>query len=126
MFQQPSCACVLRYGANITQAFVICVGDAVTEFKSLRDAVVKCGSHQWYEIGLELGLKNHVIQSEAWDKSTSCSKLLALIEVKRKATGTRKTSEYLWRVCHQLPTPIDEDVQEELQIRGEAFFDVGI
>ena len=54
------------------------------DFKSIRDAVVKHCSSQWYEIGLTI-LRLNSMRSEdrTFDIPYSTGKLLALIEARR-------------------------------------------
>ena len=72
------------------------------DFISIRNAVAKHCSSQWYEIGLMiLDLKSDEIDTKTFDKPTFKGKLLALIEARRMKVGGEKTAEDLWSmVCN--------------------------
>ncbi|XP_062508328.1 uncharacterized protein LOC134184604 [Corticium candelabrum] len=75
------------------------------DFKSIRDAVVKHCSSQWYEIGLTvLGLNSDEIRRQTFDIPYSTGKLLALIEARRTKDGGSKTAEDLLRMCYNIYT----------------------
>ena len=77
------------------------------DFKSIRDAVVKHCSGQWFEIGLTiLGLNNDEIERQTHDKPYPTGKLLALIEARRTKDGGSKTAEDLLRMCYEISTPV--------------------
>ena len=72
------------------------------DFISIRNAVAKHCSSQWYEIGLMiLELKSNEIRTETYDIPSLIGKLLALIEARRMKVGGEKTAEDLWSmVCN--------------------------
>ncbi|XP_062506531.1 uncharacterized protein LOC134183094 isoform X1 [Corticium candelabrum] len=85
------------------------------DFDTVRDAVVKYGCNQWYEIGLKLGLKGDNIKGETHEIPFPTGKLLAVIEAKRRQDGKVKTAEDLLRACYCIPIPIDKEVEDELK-----------
>ncbi|XP_062506502.1 death-associated protein kinase 1-like isoform X3 [Corticium candelabrum] len=69
------------------------------DFESIRNAIVKHCSGQWFEIGLTiLGLKSDEIERQTFDKPYPTGKLLALIEARRTKDGGSKTAEVLLRM----------------------------
>ena len=96
----------------------LCVGYSL-DFDTVRDAVVKYGCNQWYEIGLNLGLKGDNIKGETHEIPFPPGKLMAVIEAKRRKDGKVKTAEDLLRACHRIPTPIGKEVEDELK-KGEV------
>ena len=88
------------------------------DFDTVRDAVVKYGCNQWYEIGLNLELNGNEIIDKTHVIPTSTGKLLAVIEAKRVKDGKVKTAEDLLRACYCIPTPIGKQVTDELK-KGE-------
>ena len=91
----------------------------VTDFDTIRKAVAKHISSHWYEIGVELGLDKEEIESVTFDKPSHAGKLLAVIEEKRMAVGTRTTANKLLTACRQISLDVTEAVEEELEKRGE-------
>ena len=86
------------------------------DFKSIRDAVVKHCSGQWYEIGLTiLGLNSDEIRRQTFDIPYSTGKLLALIEARRTKDGGSKTAEDLLRMCYEISTPVCEEMKVEFK-----------
>ena len=95
----------------------LCTGHSL-DFDTVRDAVVKYGCNQWYEIGLNLGLNGNEIIDKTHVIPTSTGKLLAVIEAKRVKDGKVKTAEDLLRACYCIPTPIGKQVEDDLK-KGE-------
>ncbi|XP_062506351.1 uncharacterized protein LOC134182925 [Corticium candelabrum] len=85
------------------------------DFDTVRDAVVKHGCNQWYEIGLKLGLNGNEIKGETHVIPTSTGKMLAVIEAKWMKDGKVKTAQDLLRACYCIPTPIGKQVKDELK-----------
>ena len=95
----------------------LCVGHS-PDLDTVRDAVVKHGCTQWYEIGLKLGLNGNEIIDKTHTIPTSTGKLLAVIEAKRMKDGKVKTAEDLLRAFYFICTPIGKEVEDELK-KGE-------
>ena len=95
----------------------LCVGYSL-DFDTVRDAVVKYGCNDWYEIGLKLGLNGNEIIDKTHVIPPSTGKLLAVIEAKRVKDGKEKTAEDLLRACYCMSTPIGKQVEDELK-KGE-------
>ncbi|XP_062506673.1 uncharacterized protein LOC134183207 [Corticium candelabrum] len=86
------------------------------DLDTVRDAVVKHGCTQWYEIGLKLGLNGNEIIDKTHTIPTSTGKLLAVIEAKRiMKDGKVKTAEDLLRAFYFICTPIGKEVEDELK-----------
>ncbi|XP_062505761.1 death-associated protein kinase 1-like isoform X2 [Corticium candelabrum] len=91
------------------------------DFKSIRDAVVKHCSGQWYEIGLTiLGLNSDEIRRQTFDIPYSTGKLLALIEARRTKDGGSKTAEDLLRMCYEISTPVCEEMKVEFKSKTSS------
>ena len=86
------------------------------QFEAVKRAVVEHGSSKWYEIGLELGLKDNEIRTSTHTIPTAAGKLLAVIEARRTQVGKDRTAKDLLRACHRIPTPIDKEVEDELKV----------
>ena len=99
----------------------LCVGYSL-DFDTVRDAVVKHGCNQWYEIGLKLGLNGNEIKGETHVIPTSTGKMLAVIEAKWMKDGKVKTAQDLLRACYCIPTPIGKQVKDELK-KGEILYE---
>ena len=95
----------------------LCVGYSL-DFDTVRNAVVKYGFNQWYEIGLNLELNGNEIIDKTHVIPTPTGKLLAVIEAKRVKDGRVKTAEDMLRACYYIPTPIGKQVTDELK-KGE-------
>ena len=81
------------------------------------NAVIGCGSCQWYSFGLKLDFNHDQIEALCHDKVTPADKLSAIIQVKTKQVGyVKKTDDLLLEACRHLPDPIDGAVKEKLGI----------
>ena len=96
---------------------MLCVG-MLPDYETVRNTVVKHGSSQWYEIAVKLGLNNNKIREETHNKATDGGKLTAVIEAKREQVGKMETVKESLRACHRIHTPIDREVEDELEKKG--------
>ena len=81
------------------------------------NAVIGCGSSQWYSCGLKLDFNHDQIEALCHDKVTPADKLSAIIQVKTKQVGdVKKMDDLLLEACRHLPDPIDGAVKEKLGI----------
>ena len=103
---------------------VLCA-EILPEFEAVKDAVVKHGSNKWYEIGLKLGLNENEIRNSTYNIPTEDGRLLAVIEAKKTKVGKNITAKDLLRACHQIPTPIDKQVEGELK-KGKCHLNVNV
>ena len=79
------------------------------------NAVIDCGSCQWYSFGLLLGFNHDQIEALCHDKVTPADKLSAIIHVKAKQVcDVKKMDDLLLEACRYLPDPIDGTVKEKL------------
>ncbi|XP_062510110.1 uncharacterized protein LOC134186192 isoform X3 [Corticium candelabrum] len=84
---------------------------------AVSNAVIGCGSCQWYSFGLKLDFNHDQIEALCHDKVTPADKLSAIIQVKTKQVGdVKKTDDLLLEACRHLPDPIDGAVKEKLGI----------
>ena len=100
---------------------LLCLGNLESDYLAIRRAVSNCGAGQWYEIGLELGMKNDQIKQETRDKSYDAGKVLALIETRRMEFGMKQTIEDLLKACCWIPIPIHNEVLQQWKKGGEMF-----
>ena len=84
---------------------------------AVSNAVIECGSFQWYSFGLTLGLDHDQIKELCYDKVIPADKLSAIIQVKAKQVGdVKKMNDLLLEACRHLPDPIDDVVKYKLGI----------
>ncbi|XP_062505439.1 death-associated protein kinase 1-like isoform X3 [Corticium candelabrum] len=96
-----------------------CQSGMLPDYETVRNTVVKHGSSQWYEIAVKLGLNNNKIREETHNKATDGGKLTAVIEAKREQVGKMETVKESLRACHRIHTPIDREVEYELEKKGK-------
>ncbi|XP_062519393.1 uncharacterized protein LOC134194477 isoform X3 [Corticium candelabrum] len=96
-----------------------CQSGMLPDYETVRNTVVKHGSSQWYEIAVKLGLNNNKIREETHNKATDGGKLTAVIEAKREQVGKMETVKESLRACHRIHTPIDREVEDELEKKGK-------
>ncbi|XP_062521294.1 uncharacterized protein LOC134196227 [Corticium candelabrum] len=59
------------------------------------------------------------IREETHNKATDAGKLMAVIEAKREQVGKVETVKESLRACHWIYTPIDREVEDELEKKGK-------
>lgn len=81
-------------------------------------AVIRHGSQDWQEIGLQLKLSLSQVTDAVHSVPTNHGKLLAVIEKRRQSVGTEIVQELL-EACNNITIPIAGAVREELKRQGE-------
>ena len=105
-------SCLWLLCALTSSDLLFFVVDALTATK----AVVRKGQDQWYEIGLELGMEHAEIMASVHAIPSNAGKLRAIIETTRQKVGNESLVEQLMTACKNIPTPIDGDVRQELDV----------
>lgn len=80
-------------------------------------AVIRYGSDNWYEIGLQLGLNHSQVGSAVQSIPRNHGKLRAIIETRRQTMGNEIVQELL-RACNHISFPIYGAVRDELKSQG--------
>ena len=83
-------------------------------FTDIRSAVLKCGSSQWYALGLELANSDEV-QCLTHDKPWARQKLLAIIMDRQQRVGKHEAAEEILHASKKVSPPIFRDVSKQLE-----------
>ena len=78
-------------------------------------AVVKCASHVWYSIAVELGFTDGEIEAKTYGIPTAEGRLQKMVRVKADAVGKQKAVGLLLDACEKIPNPVIGAVRERIE-----------
>ena len=95
-------------------SFVFAVLLKEFSFTDIRSVVLKCGSSQWYALGLEMA-KPDEVQCLTHDKPTPRQKLLAVITDRQQREGKHVAAEEILHASKKISPPIFRDIGKQLE-----------